>query len=125
VYLSGKGVYNKIADDEYLKKKFYAKMGYKLDLSNPKTFNEKMQWLKLYDRNLDYVKMVDKYEVKEYVASVIGKKYIIPTIAYWDNIDDIDIPEKKYIINYDNFKNIMAYKNISQKKDLSKKISDE
>ena len=90
VYLSGKGVYNKIADDEYLKKKFYAKMGYKLDLSNPKTFNEKMQWLKLYDRNLDYVKMVDKYEVKEYVASVIGKKYIIPTIAYWDNIDDID-----------------------------------
>ena len=41
------------------------------------------------------------------------------------NIDDIDIPEKKYIINYDNFKNIMAYKNISQKKDLSKKISDE
>ena len=57
VYLSGKGVYNKIADDEYLKKKFYAKMGYKLDLSNPKTFNEKMQWLKLYDRNLDYVQI--------------------------------------------------------------------
>ena len=90
IYLSGKGVYNNVADDEYLKKKFYAKLGYKLDISNPKTFNEKIQWLKLYDRNPNYIKMVDKYEVKKYVASVIGEKYIIPTIAYWDNIDDID-----------------------------------
>ena len=49
----------------------------------------------------------------------------IPEDVFEGNIGDIDIPEKKYIINYDNFKNIMAYKNISQKKDLSKKISDE
>ena len=49
----------------------------------------------------------------------------IPKDIFEGDIGDIDIPEKKYIINYDNFKNIMAYKNISQKKDLSKKISDE
>ena len=49
----------------------------------------------------------------------------IPEDVFEGNIGDIDIPEKKYIINYDNFKNIMTYKNISQKKDLSKKISDE
>ncbi|GMO02090.1 ATP-grasp fold amidoligase family protein [Lachnoanaerobaculum sp. JCM 36186] len=90
IYLSGKGTYNKVTDDEYLRRKFYAKLGYNLDLSKPKTFNEKLQWLKLYDRNPEYIKMVDKYEVKKYVASVIGEKYIIPTIASWDNVYDIE-----------------------------------
>jgi glycosyltransferase len=90
IYLSGKGIYNNVADDEYLRRKFYAKFGYKLDLSNPKTFNEKIQWLKLYDRNPEYIKKVDKFEAKKYVASIIGEKYIIPTIACWDNVDDID-----------------------------------
>ena len=46
-------------------------MGYKLNLKKPQTFNEKIQWLKLYDRNPEYTKMVDKYSVKEYVASLI------------------------------------------------------
>ena len=90
IYLSGKGKYNKLADDEYLRRKFYAKFGYKLDLSNTKTFNEKIQWLKLYDRNPEYIKKVDKFEAKKYVASIIGEKYIIPTIACWDSVDDID-----------------------------------
>ena len=61
-----------------------------------------------------------KDEDKQFISAVS-----IPEDVFEANIDDIDIPEKKYIINYDNFKNIMAYKNISQKKDLSKKISDE
>ena len=61
-----------------------------------------------------------KDEDEQFISAVS-----IPEDVFEGNIVDIDIPEKKYIINYDNFKNIMAYKNISQKKDLSKKISDE
>ena len=57
-------------DEEYIKKEFYYKIGEKLDLNNPKTFNEKIQWLKLYDRNPEYIKMVDKYQAKIYVANV-------------------------------------------------------
>ena len=65
-------------------------MNKKLNLKNPKTFNEKLQWLKLYDRKPEYTKMVDKYEAKKYVAEKIGEEYIIPTLGVWDNFDDID-----------------------------------
>lgn len=77
-------------DNEYLEKKFYATMGYSLDLNNPQTFNEKLQWLKLYDRKPEYTVMVDKYLVKQYVAEKIGEEYIIPTLGVWDNAKDID-----------------------------------
>lgn len=66
-------------------------MNYPLNLKKPTTFNEKLQWLKLYDRNPLYTKLVDKYAVKDYVASVIGREYIIPTIAVWDKVEDIDL----------------------------------
>lgn len=69
----------------------------KLNLKNPQTFNEKLQWLKLYDRNPEYTKMVDKYEVKKYVAEKIGEEYIIPTLGVWDKFEDIDfdsLPEQ-------------------------------
>lgn len=79
-----------IPDESYLKLKYKLVMGTKLDLENPKTFNEKLQWLKLHDRNPEYTKMVDKYEAKEYVANIIGKEYIIPTLGVWDKFDDID-----------------------------------
>lgn len=62
----------------------------KLDLKNPKTFNEKLQWLKLYNRRPEYTKMVDKYTAKEYVASILGEEYIIPTYGVWEHFDDID-----------------------------------
>ena len=65
-------------------------MGYKLNINNPQTFSEKLQWLKLYDRRPEYTTMVDKYAVKEYVAKIIGNKYIIPTIGVWDKPEDID-----------------------------------
>lgn len=55
-----------------------------LDLENPKTFNEKLQWLKLHDRNLEYSNLVDKYEVKKHVESIIGSEYIIPTLGVWN-----------------------------------------
>ena len=77
-------------DAFYLKLLYKAKMGKKLNLDNPQTFNEKLQWLKLYDRNPEYTKMVDKYEAKKYVASIIGEEYIIPTLGVWDCFDDID-----------------------------------
>ena len=79
-----------IPDESYLKLKYKLVMGTKLDLENPKTFNEKLQWLKLHDRNPEYTKMVDKYEAKEYVANIIEKEYIIPTLGVWDRYEDID-----------------------------------
>ena len=60
------------------------------NLQNPQTFNEKLQWLKLYDRRPEYTMMVDKCLVKEYVAKIIGEEYIIPTIGVWNSVDDID-----------------------------------
>lgn len=84
-------------DAIYLKILYRFKMKKSLDLKNPQTYNEKLQWLKLYDRNPDYVKMVDKYEVKNYVKGLIGDEYIIPTIGIWDKFEDIDfdsLPEQ-------------------------------
>ncbi len=86
-----------IPDKKFLEIKYKLETGKKLDLENPETFQQKIQWLKLYDRRSEYIKMVDKLAVKEYVASIIGKKYIIPTIGVWDNFEDIDfskLPEK-------------------------------
>lgn len=85
------------SDEFYLKTQYPYKTGWWLDLENPQTFNEKLQWLKLYYRNDKLTKMVDKYAVKDYVAEKIGEKYLIPTIGVWDNADEIDfskLPEK-------------------------------
>ena len=77
-------------DEQYLKQKYKRIFGKELNFENPQTFNEKLQWLKLYDRNPEYTKMVDKYEAKKYVASIIGEEYIIPTLGVWDRFEDID-----------------------------------
>lgn len=77
-------------DKNYLKIKYRLEMGKKLNLDNPQTFNEKLQWLKLYDRKDIYTTMVDKYEAKKYVANIIGEEYIIPTLGIYDKFDDID-----------------------------------
>lgn len=68
-------------------------MNKKLDLRNPRTFNEKMQWLKLYDRKDVYTTLVDKYEVKKIIVEVIGEDYIIPTYGVWEKFDDISFNE--------------------------------
>ena len=82
---------NKLFPDTlYLRLLFRLKMGYKLDLKNPTTYSEKLQWLKLYNRRPEYTKMVDKYEVKEFVAKRIGEKYIIPTLGVWEKPEDIE-----------------------------------
>lgn len=79
-----------IPDKLYLKWLFRLKMGKRLDLKKTSSFNEKLQWLKLYDRKPEYTTMVDKYAVKEYVANVIGEEYIIPTLGIWKRPEDID-----------------------------------
>lgn len=80
-------------DKLYLTLLFRCKMGYWIDWKNPKTFSEKLQWLKLYNRKPEYTTMVDKYAVKEYVAKLIGEEYIIPTLGVWDTPEEINWDE--------------------------------
>ena len=87
------GFFNWMSDEKYLKKAFKIRMGKSLDLENPQTYSEKLQWLKLHDRNPEYTKMVDKYEVKEYVRKIIGDQYIIPTIGIYNSFDEINFDE--------------------------------
>ena len=77
-------------DKKYIHFLWKYRMNYPLNLDNPQTYNEKLQWLQLYNRNPEYTIMVDKYLVKQYVANLIGIEHIIPTIGVWDNIDNID-----------------------------------
>lgn len=77
-------------DKLYLKLLYRLEIGRKLSLDNPKTFTEKIQWLKLYDRKPEYTSFVDKYAVKKIVGDIIGNEYIIPTLGVWNNVDDID-----------------------------------
>lgn len=89
-------------DKLYLQIEFRLRMGRKLDLANPQTFNEKLQWLKLYDRRPEYIKMVDKHEAKIYVAERLSEQYIIPTLGVWESFDDIDfqtLPER-FVLKY-------------------------
>jgi hypothetical protein len=65
-------------------------VGKRLNLKKPQTFNEKLQWLKLYDRNPLYTQMSDKYSVREYIANTIGEKYLIPLLGVWDSPDKIE-----------------------------------
>lgn len=79
-----------IPDKLYLSLRYRMYTGKKINLKNPKRFNEKIQWLKLYNRKKEYVSMVDKVAVKEYVAKLIGEQYIIPTLGVWDKVEDIN-----------------------------------
>ncbi len=85
------------SDKLYLKLRFRLRMGYWIDFNKPITFNEKLNWLKLYDRKDIYTTMVDKAKAKDYVAKIIGSKYIVPTLGVWDKVEDIDwdnLPEQ-------------------------------
>lgn len=83
--------YFKYAGDKaYITKKYKEKLGKKPNLRNPVTFNEKLQWLKLYNRNPQFTDMVDKYKVRQYVAERAGAEYLIPLLGVWDDSDQID-----------------------------------
>lgn len=88
-----RGVFNNMSDEHILRLLYRVRFGKKLNLDNPQTYNEKLQWLKLYDRKPIYTTMVDKDLVKAYVASIIGEEYIIPTLGVWDHFEDINFDE--------------------------------
>ena len=92
-----RGLLNWLPDKSFLKLMYHIRTDKKLNLKQPKTYNEKLQWLKLYDRKTEYTNMVDKYEVKKYVADIIGEEHIISTLGIWDKFDDIkfdSLPEQ-------------------------------
>lgn len=89
-YLGTKGLLKWMSDKTYLKYLYKYSMGKNLNLNCPRTYTEKLQWIKLYDRRPEYTMMVDKYAVRSYVEEKIGKEYLIPLLGVWDNPDKID-----------------------------------
>ena len=79
-----------VSDETYIKIKWKKWMDYKLNLDNPRTFNEKLQWIKLNDHNPLYTELVDKYRVKQYVTEKVGSEYVIPLLGQWDSVDKIE-----------------------------------
>ena len=77
-------------EQDYLKILYKLKMNKKLHLEHPRDYQEKLQWLKLYNHDPKYTRMVDKITAKEYAAEVIGEQYIIPTLGVWEHFDQID-----------------------------------
>lgn len=86
-----RGWLNHLPDKVYLAILYRANLNKKLNWDNPKTYNEKLQWLKLYDRNPIYCTMVDKYEAKQYVSDRIGSEYVVPCLGGpWTRFEEID-----------------------------------
>lgn len=118
--IASRGIFNWLPDDIYLKLLFRSEMGRRLNLDNPKTFNEKLQWLKLNDRNEEYIAWVDKETSKDKVAKIIGKEFVVPLVNAWDKAEDIDfnsLPEKCVLkCNHDQGSTIILDKSHSYNK---------
>ena len=84
------GFYKNMSDGDYLRMLFKADLGYDPDFNNPRTFCEKLQWLKLHNRKDEYTVMADKYLAKQYVTDKVGSQYVVPLLGVWDRFDDID-----------------------------------
>lgn len=96
-YANAAGALNFLPDEQWIRLFWRVNVGGRIDLDNPQTYNEKLQWLKLYNRRPEYSAMVDKYEVKALVGNKIGFDHIIPTFGVWDRFEDIDfsaLPDK-------------------------------
>lgn len=100
VILSSFGFYRSMDDIEFCKKSYYAHTGRVLNLDNPQSFNEKLQWLKLYYKNPLYTKMVDKYEVRKIVEERVGSEYLTPLLGVWDKPEQInfDLLPQKFVL---------------------------
>lgn len=88
-------IYHRVApfikdDETAVKISYILAMHKRLNLGNPRSFNEKLQWLKLHDKHPEYTQMVDKIEAKKIAAKIIGEEHIIPTLGVWDKFEDID-----------------------------------
>jgi hypothetical protein len=79
-----------LPDEVMIKRQYWYHFGRKLDLSEPRSFNEKLQWIKLYDRKPEYTSYVDKYAVRKHIAKTIGEEYLIPLLGVYDRVEDID-----------------------------------
>lgn len=90
LYMLNFKIFRNLKDETFLKIEYKLYFGQKLNLDNPVTFNEKLQWLKIHDRNPEYTKLVDKIAVKDYIKKVLGEEYIIPTLGTYDTFDEID-----------------------------------
>lgn len=93
--------YHAIYNDRVFLEKYYEnETGFKFDLNNPRTFNEKLQWLKLYNRKPEYTRMVDKYEMKQFVEEKIGCGFTIQTLGIWDSFEEIDFDKlpKQFVL---------------------------
>ncbi|MDB2103260.1 MULTISPECIES: ATP-grasp fold amidoligase family protein [Clostridium] len=117
-----------LPDKIFIKIEYYLVMNKKLNLDNPKTFNEKLQWLKINDRKDIYTKIVDKYEVREYISQKIGEEYLIPLIGVWDEFDEIDfskLPNKFVLKPTHTSGNVFICKDKSKidYKDLKRKVN--
>lgn len=88
---TSRGLTKWVPDKIHLSLMYRASIGVWPNLDDPRTFNEKLQWLKLHDRNPLYTTLVDKYRVKQWVADRIGKEHVTPTYAVWERAEDIDI----------------------------------
>lgn len=120
----------KMKDEKYLKLLYKQSMKKELNLDNPQTFNEKLQWLKLFDRQQEYIKIVDKYEVKKYISDKIGNEFIIPTIGIYNNFKEINFDElpNQFVIKTTHYGGgkgvyIIKDKNNINKKKIKKELS--
>lgn len=89
-YLNRLGVYNRLSDETFLKYSYRIHMGTELDLEDPKSFNEKLQWLKLHNRRPEYTTMADKYEMRAWVEERVGPGHTVPVLGVWDDPEEID-----------------------------------
>ncbi len=83
------GLLKFMSDKAYLKAVFKAETGYALNLEHPQTYNEKLQWIKLYDRKPEYIIYADKYRVRDYISETLGDKYLVPLIGVYKKAEDI------------------------------------
>lgn len=100
VFLGNRGMLRWMKDRTFLKLRYRAMMGKMPDLQTPKTYTEKLQWMKLYDRRAQYSALVDKAQVKDFVKAAIGEEYLIPTLGVWDRADQIqpDLLPREFVL---------------------------
>lgn len=126
IVLAKYNLFNFIPDKLYLKILYRLELGLKLNLKNPKGYNEKLQWIKLFDRKEEYKTYVDKYEVRKYVESKIGKKYLIPLIGKYNSVEEIDWDElpNKFVLKctHGSGSNIICFDKHNLNLQISKKL---
>lgn len=84
------GAFDGMSDETFLRFYYPLVMGSRLELEHPRSYSEKLQWLKLHDRRDIYTDMVDKVSAKEFIADRVGREHVIPTLGVWEHFDEID-----------------------------------